>query len=175
MFGLMSCGGSSGGSGTIINPPPVQAQTFSYSAAALDGTYTISMIEGDDASAVSPVTFIGSLVFDGAGNISSGTINGATTTYGGVASGVTTACPLTASGKYTLSTNATGTATLTLAGASVSATANANGGDAFVDGCYTVPPQLSFSIAAAQQGQTFVFQMAPGPSAVNFSGSGFKQ
>jgi hypothetical protein len=74
---LLSCGGSGNpsSSGTITNPSPVQAQT-SYSAASLSGTYTVAMAAGDDAAIVSPVTFIGSLTFDGNGNITAGTING---------------------------------------------------------------------------------------------------
>jgi hypothetical protein len=80
---------------------------------------------------------------------------------------------LTATGKYTLGSNALGTVTLSLTGASVSPDANTNSGA--VNGCFQVPPQLSFSISAAQQGTSFVFQMAPGTANVNFSGSAFKQ
>jgi hypothetical protein len=80
---------------------------------------------------------------------------------------------LTATGKYTLGSNASGTATLTLVGSSVSTDANATAGA--VNGCFQVPPQLSLSIGAAQQGASFVFQMDPGTANVNFSGSAFKQ
>jgi hypothetical protein len=132
------------------------------------------MIASDIAAINSPVTFIGSLTFDGNGNITSGTINGATTTYGTSSSpGVTTACPLTATGKYMLGSTALGTATFSLTGTSVAPDANTNSGA--VNGCFQVLPQLSFSIGAAQQGASFVFQMAPGTANVNFSGSAFKQ
>jgi hypothetical protein len=171
---LLSCGGSSSSSpGAVLNPTPVQAQT-TYSAASLSGTYTITMIAGEAADIVPPVTFIGSLSLDGNGNITAGTINGATTTFGTTNSpGTTTSSPLTATGKYTLSSNATGTASLMLVGSSVSTISNASNGP--VSGCFQVPSQLSFNLAAAQQGDSFVFQMAPGSSNVNFSGSAFKQ
>jgi hypothetical protein len=45
---------------------------------------------------------------------------------------------LTATGKYTLGSNASGTATLSLAGASVSPDANTNSGA--VNGCFQVRP-----------------------------------
>lgn len=165
---LLSCGGGSGPT-SIVNPPPVQAQTYTYSSSSLSGTYTLSMIEGEDVAIVSPVSFMGSLVFDGADNISSGSITEAATAY----AGTTVDCPLTATGKYTLSSDATGTVTLTLVGGAVSATANANTGP--VNGCYPVPAQLSLSIEAAQQGQMFAFQVASGNSSAGFSGSAFKQ
>jgi hypothetical protein len=166
---LLSCGGSGSGPTSIVNPPPVQAQTYAYSSASLSGTYTLSMIEGEPGIIVTPVTFIGSMVFDGAGNITSGTITEAATTYGGA----TVNCPITATGKYTLGSDATGTATVTLAGTTVSSSANSN--SPAVNGCYPVPPQIPLSIAAAQQGQVFVFQMATGTTNVNFSGLAFKQ
>lgn len=167
-FPLLSCSGGSNPA-SIVNPPPVQAQTSTYSSSSLSGTYTVSIMEGEADAIVAPVTFLGNLVFDGAGNVSSGSITEAGTTYGGA----TVDCPLTATGKYTLGSDATGTATLTLAGAIVSPTANSN--SAPVNGCYPVPAQVSLSIEAAQQGQMFAFQMAAGNGNVNFSGSGFKQ
>lgn len=159
-----------------MNPTPVQAQAYTYSNASLSGTYTITMIAGDAAAIIAPVTFIGSLTLDGNGNVTSGTITGATTTYGtSSAPGVTTNCPLTATDKYMLGSNTMGTATLTLVGSSVSAEANAAAGAGAVNGCFQVPLQLFFNIGAAQQGAAFVFQMAPGSANVNFSGPAFKQ
>jgi hypothetical protein len=179
LFGLIACSGSDGGgTSTIVNPPPVQAQTFSYSAAALDGTYTVSMIEGESGSTNSPISFMGSLVFDGADHISSASLTVASKAYDSgngppYTPGTVTNCPIIASGTYTIQSNASGTAVLNLAGASVSADASDLGGSA--NGCYLVPQQLSFNIMAAQQGATFVFQMTAGPSLANFSGVGFKQ
>jgi hypothetical protein len=149
----------------------VQAQT-SYSNASLTGTYTITMIAGSAGAVSSPVPFMGTLVFDGNGNITSGNITGASFPPAGNP-GTTTDCPITATGTYTLANNATGTASLTLAGASVSSTATGN--ETTSNGCLTVAPQLSLSIAAAQQGQMFTFQPAAGTTRAGLSGSGFKQ
>jgi hypothetical protein len=163
---LLSCsGGSAPSSSSIVSPSPVEAAAYVYSTVSLSGTYTITMSARDDAAIISPVSFVGNLVFDGNGNITSGAITGATTTYGTSASpGVTTGCPLTATGTYTLGSNASGTATLNLTGSSVSAPANANNGA--VNGCFQVPPRSSLTIGAAQQGQVVVFQMAPGSNNV---------
>jgi hypothetical protein len=89
------------------------------------------------------------------------------------ASGTTTNCPLSATGNYSIANTALGTATLSFTGSSVSSAANADGIE--VNGCLLVPPQISISIGVAQQGNTLVFQMAPGASNVNFWGSGSKQ
>jgi hypothetical protein len=173
---LLSCGGSgSSSAGTIMNPSPVQAQAYTYSNASLTGIYTVSIMEGYVGQIISPATFIGTLNLDGSGNITSGVLTGASTTFGkpNSTTGVTTSCPISATGKYSLGTDASGTAMLSLAGSSVSPTANAEGGD--VNGCIQVPPQLNLSLSAAQKGNIIVFQMAPGNSDVNLFGSAFKQ
>ena len=169
---LVGCQGDGGGSGTIVNPTPVQAQS-GYSSASLSGTYTITMLAGSNGAFSSPIPFMGTLVLDGNGNITSGNIIEAASTYGSSAvPGTTTTCPITATGTYTLGNNATGSASLTLSGAIVSANATNN---TVVDGCLPVPPQLSFSIGAAQQGQVFVFQPTAGSTMISLSGSASKQ
>lgn len=170
---LAYAGCSTGGSttGTVFNPPPVQAQTYSNSS--LDGTYTVLMKAGDSGAIVSPISFLGALSLDGNGNVSSGTLTEASTPYGGT----TATCSVSVTGTYSLSSSATGTANLTLAGNIVSTSANPiYGAIGNGNNCWAVPPNLSMSIMAAQQGQVVAFQMASGATAgFNFAGTGYKQ
>jgi hypothetical protein len=157
-------------------PPGNTGLSYIYSNASLSGTYTVTMFSSDGGSIITPETFLGILDFDGDGNITSGTLNGASTTYGDNVqgtSGTTTNCPLSVTGKYSIASTALGTATLSFTGSSVSSGANADGIQ--LNGCLLVPPQISIGIGVAQQGSTLVFQMAPGVSNVNFWGSGSKQ
>jgi len=163
----LGCSSSDGG---LINPPPVHAQTYSNSS--LNGTYTVVMGAGEAAAIVSPVSFLGSMIFDGNGNITSGTITEASTPY----SGSTVTCSVSASGIYSLSSDATGTATVNFSGSIVSSTANpASGAIGNGNNCWAIPPTLSLAIAAAQQGDVVAFQMASGAAGFNFAGTAYKQ
>jgi len=168
LLALLSCGGSNGG-GSVINPTPVQAQTYTYSTASLSGTYALLMQVGDDGSIVSPVTLLGTLVLDGSGHISSGSLTEAATPY---ESGGAINCPFTASGTYTLSSTASGTATLSLSGASVSSGASTGNG---APPCFLLPPTIALNIEAAQQGSVWLYQIAPGSVSFNFAGTAYKQ
>ncbi len=98
----VGCGGSGGPVSSIINPPPVQAQTFTYSNAAMNGTYSLALIRGEVESDY------GSFKADGNGNITAGSL---TITE----SGTGVMCTLTFTGTYTIKSDATGTASVTLA------------------------------------------------------------
>ncbi len=89
-FGICGCSGGGG----LLNPSPVHAQTYSNSS--MSGTYAVSMAAGDSGDIVSPISFLGSIVFDGNGNVTSGTITEASTPY----FSSTAACSVSASGTY---------------------------------------------------------------------------
>lgn len=169
LVGAGQFGCSSGGG--MLNPPPVHAQ--SYSNSSLSGTYTVSMAAGDSAAIVSPISFLGSMTFDGNGNITSGTIAEASTPFGGS----TASCSVSVSGTYSLSSNATGIANLSLSGSIVSSSASpSTGAIGSGNNCWAIPPSLSLSIGAAQQGDVVAFQMAPEATAgFNFAGTAYKQ
>lgn len=147
-------------------------QNYTYSTASLEGTYTLSMAAGDAGSIVSPISFLGSLVLDGNGNIT-GTLIEAATPYGGS----TVNCTVSVTGSYSLNSSATGNANISLTGAIVSASASpAAGPIGGGNNCWAVPPMFQWSIMAGQQGQVLAFQMAAGDTSnFNFSGFGLKQ
>lgn len=112
---LAGCGSnSSGGPTSIVNPPPVQAQT-SYSNASLNGTYSFSEF-GQYVPNSTPVkgypayfSGIGILQLDGNGNITSGSVTQYIINSGPNES----TCVYTLSGSYTLPNSASGTASIT--------------------------------------------------------------
>jgi hypothetical protein len=160
-----------------MNPSPVQAQT-TYSNSSLQGTYSFSFRETNWNETANTVTFLGTVSFDGAGNISSGTL---TATFwsnqappNAQSGAPMTQCSVNATGTYSVSSNASGTATLALADASTASP------------CPILPAfpiQLPLSLEVAQQGEAVSFQgtfnPAPGPGASDsdlvYTGTGFKQ
>jgi len=180
-LGNMGC--SAGGNG-LLNPPSVHAQDRAtdqadlspryhrYSNSSLNGTYTLTMSAGEAGNIVTPVSFLGSVTFDGKGNITAGTITEAATPH----YGSTATCPVSVTGTYSLSANATGTASLAFTGRIVSPSATpvegtiGNGNNRFA-----IPPSLTLSIAA-HRGEVVAFQMAQGSSSgFNFAGTAYRQ
>ena len=174
--------GCSGGSDGLLDPPSVHAQDTAanqanlrhhYSNSSLNGTYALAMSAGEAANIVAPVSFLGSITFDGKGNITTGTITEAATPY----SGSTATCPVSVTGTYSLSTDATGTADLTLTGSIVSPSASPSSGViGNGNNCFAIPPSLTLSIVAAHRGEVVAFQMASGSSSgFNFAGTAYRQ
>ena len=123
-------GATSSSGGTVFNPPPVQAAT--YSNASITGTYAVNFTAANTSSIF---TSIGTFVADGNGTITSGALS----EYAGG-----TPCTVSFTGTYTLKADASGTATLTTkpsgtAGCPVAATGS-----------------LQLAIQAAQQGQALL-------------------
>lgn len=101
-----SSGGSSSGGQTVF------AQT-AYSNSSLSGTYSVSWlnIESPNSGFYSG---IGTLQFNGSGNITGGTLNFYGTVPGSESSGSASSCVYAASGTYSIQNTALGTATLNL-------------------------------------------------------------
>lgn len=100
-----SSSSSAGGSGTTIIPP-VFAQT-TYSNSSLSGTYSASWWMFNSPAITSYYSALGVLKFDGAGNITSGTITVDNTDP-------ISPCKFDATGTYSIDSTAAGTASLTL-------------------------------------------------------------
>ena len=123
-------GASSSSGGTVFNPPPVQAAT--YSNASITGTYAVNFTA---ANTTSIFTSIGTFVSDGNGNITAGALS----EYAG---GVP--CTVSFTGTYSLKADASGTAVLTTKpSGTTGCAANATG-------------SLQVAIQAAQQGQSLL-------------------
>jgi hypothetical protein len=123
----IGCGGSSGGGSSPITPPPVMAQE-TYSAASLSGVYS-GLFFFDQATGS-----IGTIQFDGKGNISGGSVTRGNGSF---------ACQFTLQGTYTLQSTALGSGTLVAT--PVAATTSC------------APTTTPVSLAAGQQGQSLLF------------------
>jgi len=137
----------------------------------------ISLHAGTSGNIVSPASFLGTIVLDGNGSITSGTLTEAASPYGNQGQVTIVDCPVSVSGSYTLDASATGNAVLNLTGTIVSGNASdvsgpiGNGND-----CWAVPPSIHLTIAAAQQGESLAIQMAQGDNTgFNFAGTALKQ
>jgi hypothetical protein len=125
---LTGCSAGSG-PGSILNPPPVQAAT--YSNASVVGTYAFNFTQvGFGATSTNILTSTGTFIADGNGNITSGAV---TERAGGAS------CTESVTGTYTVQSDASGT---------VSATTAPSG----TNGC-AVTGSLHLVIQIAQQGQ----------------------
>jgi hypothetical protein len=155
--------------------PDEGANSIATDTRDLKGTYTVSINTSSDANVISPINFIGDIVFNGKGEITSGKLIEAAAPYSNVNTPTTFIdCPVSLTGTYALSSTTSGTATLTLTGPLVSASASANSGlDA--NGCFDVPPEITLSFKTAHSGQFIVFQTAPGKALLAFAGSAFQQ
>lgn len=130
---LIGCGSSASSNSSSSLPPVLAGQ--SYSNAAITGTYSAEAnIYGEPA--------VGTLVFDGNGNITGGQLTDATT------------CTYTASGTYSIQSDASGTASMTLTPQG---------------SCANGPSALTFSpkIEAAQAGETVYFSETSGGNLSN--------
>lgn len=145
---VTGCSGGGTAGSSILNPAPVQAQS-GYSVASVTGNYSLNLFEG---SGTSIFTSAGSIVADGAGNITSGTI----TEY---ATGTNNTCTETVTGTYTLATNSTGTANLIT---------KASG----TKPCLGVGA-IQFAVLAGQSGQTLLLTESDGTAIA--SGTAVKQ
>lgn len=149
---LSSC--SAGSPSNMVTPPPVQAQT-SYSNTSLSGTYSFALFDSGGVLMIqgssSPFDVIGSLQFNGTGNIT-----GASLTVGGAGS----TCTYSGTGTYSVQSTALGTATL-----SVNQTSTVNA-------CQN-SGTFNFNIAVAQQGNSV--QFTSGTPGVPVYGSAVKQ
>ncbi|MGA8090646.1 MAG: hypothetical protein WCA10_25450 [Terracidiphilus sp.] len=146
LVSLVGCGSSGGGS-SVVNPPPVQAQS-GYSNSSINGTYSIMLSRGDAESD------IGSFKADGNGKITNGTLT--------VIQGIPGQnCPLTFTGSYSLQSTAAGTGTITTQPSTAPACAN------------LASRTLNFTIQAAQSGDTIL--IAESDDVLMYSGSASKQ
>ena len=155
--------------------PDEAANSITTDTRDLKGTYTVSMNTSSDGAVITPINFIGDMVFNGKGEITSGKLVEAAAEYSNPNTPTTVInCPVSLTGTYALSSTTSGTATLTLTGPIVSTSASSNSGlDA--NGCFDVPPQIKLSFKTAHSGQFIVFQTAPGPASLTFAGSAFQQ
>jgi hypothetical protein len=142
----VGCGSSGSGSSSIVNPPPVQAQS-GYSNSSITGTYSIVLSRGDAESD------IGSFKADGNGNISSGTLS----VIQGVGFPI---CTVSFTGTYSLQSTASGTANINTQPSNTSACAG------------LTSQSVSFVLQAAQSGDSVLF--AANTTAM-YSGSASKQ
>jgi hypothetical protein len=130
------CSSSGSGSGNVIDPPPVQAAT--YSTASITGTYGVNFFA---ANAKNVYTSIGTMVADGAGKITAGAL----TEYAGG-----TPCTVSFTGTYTLTSDASGTASLITTPSGTAGCAAPTTGT------------LTLALQAGQQGQTLLFNESDG-------------
>lgn len=138
---LSGCAGGSSDQSTNSSIPPVFAQQ-SYSNSTLSGTYAASFLWDQSAGA------IGTIQFDGNGNISGGSIN-----LGNGGSG--NVCTFTLTGKYSVQSTGLGSATLN--------------GTTTSSSCYSGTSfSTPLSMAIGQQGATIYFLTNSGDQAPVF-------
>lgn len=103
------CSGSGSGTGSTSIIPPVMAQT-GYSNASLNGTYSMSwwsFYGGNDPNNGGYYSAVGTIQFDGNGNINGGTIT--------LSNPGNFTCAESVSGTYSLQSTALGSATINFA------------------------------------------------------------
>ena len=155
-----SSASSSTGSNPITNPPPVSAQT-TYSNASLSGTYSISTgIPPGTGGGTVLIPTVGTLQFDGNGNITGGSIQ---YLVPGLAPSQTRQYSI--AGTYSVSSSASGTATLTFK------FTGGNTNQGFLPFIPSTP--LTFTLQAAQQGASVV--LAENDAVASFSIVALKQ
>lgn len=119
------------------NPSSPNTPSSGYSAASLTGTYAFNLITAQPNYGTVMNTALGTLVLDGNGNITSGTLTRAYQQG-------SAPCSASASGTYTVQSSGSGTATLTL-----TSTGNT---------ACTPSATFQFTLQAAQQGETILLQ-----------------
>jgi hypothetical protein len=141
---LTSCG-STGGTSIV---PPVIAQS-GYSNASITGTYSFLLNKSGNVAA------LGTFVADGAGKITSGTVNIGTSSSG---------CSGTVTGNYSLSSTASGTASFIFTITSGASVCTTNG--------WFIPSALAFNIEAGSSGANLLLASSSDP---NTQGTAVKQ
>ena len=152
LIAIAVSGCSSGG----LNAPTTVLAQSAYSAASLSGTYAFQTVTASDKNTPG-LTYeqIGTLTFDGSGNVTGGT----STAY---FSGTAVTCTFTFSGTYTVQSSGAGTVAVTLTPTSASVSG----------GCTAGSSTSHLAVEVAGGGSTFEFADTDGNI---FAGNAAKQ